>query len=211
MSILYSELKNEVIGNLEISSTDYAKYKVQEHLNQIQIKLLNIVEFKLLDNALKTVIFDLTINVPNYQWPNDFHRFYKLWLDLVSTSDPADNRREARPYDHELHVQPIEEVSSKRFPMVDLDLEGGYQIAPGPTATKPSGGRLRYIWTLPDMGDSQNCLLHGRFKSLLVHGATDLSARVDNYRPTLADAHKAMFDAEIKPFLPKEALKVRKP
>lgn len=211
MSMTYASLTDQVIDNLEISSTDLDKYKVPYHINQAQLKLLNIVDFKWLDNAIKTVLFNLAAHTFRYQWPNDFLRYYKLWLSYSSQLSSISAGIEAIPYDMELHMEPMGAVSSENFPMVDIDTEGGFEIAPTPTVTQTNGGRLRYIQKLPTISAAQDCLLHPRFESLLIHNATAMSAAVDNYRPDLAKFHQAEFDREIKPYLPKDVLGVKKP
>jgi len=58
MPIPETELKDEVIGNLEIDSNDLSRFKVSEHLNQAQDWLAGILPFKELIDVVVALLIE---------------------------------------------------------------------------------------------------------------------------------------------------------
>lgn len=202
--IEYTELTNAVIGNLEIDSNDMDRYKVVENLNTAQLELLNTLPTKYVSNIVRTTWVDLSQNVVAYQWPNNFLRYLQLWLDF-SAAITVDNRgREATTFEADKYLRPISDIATARFPFIDIEIEGGYEIRPKPSADLAHGGRMRYVYKPQPISTNQPSLLNYNLKNLLVYKGTQISALIDNYRPDLAGAFEKLFDKELAKFMPKK-------
>lgn len=203
--IEYSELVTPVVNNLEIgnNATDIERFNIVSNLNAIQLQLLNTLDAKYLVSAVRTVRFAVTSGVSEYQWPESFIRFRQLRIDYENPISESNEGIEAIIYDPSKHHLPINSLASKRYPMIDLDIEQGFKIAPTPTASVSNGFQLKYIYKLPEISPSQNSLLTANCKNLLIFGATMLSALVDNYRPDLSKFYAQLYQDELKRFLPK--------
>lgn len=197
-------LRDEVIANLEISSTDYTRFKVYEHLNQIQLTLINILPLKYLSQLVKTSKFNLAANIFVIQWPDDFVRYIKMWLDYDYPITASNRGVEVTIFDPSIHIQTMDLISSQRFPFVDLDVEKGFEIQPVPDANIIDGGRLRFVYYPPNISDTQDALIDYRCKNLLVWGATSLCSNVDNYRPDMAKTFWGYYQDELKLFRTKD-------
>lgn len=202
--IPYTELTEEVIGNLEIDSNDMDRYKVVEKLNTAQLELLNSLPTKFISNIVRTTWLDLAANVVAYQWPNNFLRFIQLWLDFTSAITTDNRGREATDFKAGNFLRPMMDLATQRFPFIDIEIEGGYEIRPKPTADLVHGGRMKYVYRPQPISTNQPSLLNYNLKNLLVYRGTELSALVDNYRPDLADRFKELRKEELTNFMPKK-------
>ena len=202
--IPYTELTEEVIGNLEIDSNDMDRYKVVENLNAAQLELLNTLPTKFISNIVKTTAVDLSINVVSYQWPNDFLRYLQLWLDFTAAITVDNRGREATTFIAGNYLRPMMDIASTQFPFIDVEIEGGYEIRPKPSATMVHGGRMRYVYRPQAIATNQPSLLNYNLRNLLVYKGTQLSALIDEYRPDLSDRFGGFFDKELMKFMPKK-------
>lgn len=207
MSIPYSELTEEVVANLEIDSSDLDRYQVVEKLNLAQWELINMLPFKWIANIIKTTKFNLLApSNPNnhlYQYPNDFVRYVEAWVDF-SNSITRDNRgTPLYEWVADNHHLTIDQVATTKYPFIDIEREGGFEIRPAPTAAVTDGGAIRYVWRIPAIDTLQPSLLNYNLKPLLIHRATELCALVDNYRPELSAAQKTLFQETLQGFMPK--------
>jgi hypothetical protein len=66
---------------------------------------------------------------------------------------------------------------------------------------------LRYVYLLPTVSDSQQCLLRADLENAIVYRASALSALIDGYRPDLATQFDQMFWQEAQAFGVKQASK----
>ena len=203
--ITYTELVKGVAANLQIDATgdDITRLQVAENLNRAQLTLLTVLPVFWLDNAVKTARSKLISGRSDYRFPSDFLRFVGLWLDYEQPVTDGNPGRKAAVFDDGMgfYVNPAR-VATKRFPYVDLNVEGGYRIYPVPDRDVRDGIRLRYVWRLPDISENQPCLLEDKLKNLLVFRASALCAAVDNYSPELADRYGGLFREELRAFLP---------
>lgn len=207
MPITYTELITPIQNNLEMSTTDserLARFNVVANLNAVQTELLNILPRQFLTSAMKTVRFNVQTGVPDYAWPSDYIRFFRIWIDYDNPITYTNPGREALEFMPEEHNRAIDDLSSKLFPYIDLNVEAGFYISPIPDANVTNGFRLRYIYQIPPIASDQPSLLYPRFKSLLIDGATARSAATDNYRPDLAKFHDDLYQRALKQLLPKE-------
>lgn len=207
--IEYSDLVTQVVNNLEIGNTDtdIERFNIVANLNAVQLQLLNILPTHFISVAVRTVKFNMTADKPDYQWPNEFVRYVKMWVDYANPITYTNPGREVTVWNPEKHHLPITDIASENFPFIDLDIERGFYLAPIPNTSVTNGIRLRYVQELPAISDTQPSLLDARFKNLLVFGASSLSALVDNYRPELAKNFQDLFQRELGPFMPKEEKK----
>lgn len=202
--IPYTELTEAVIGNLEIDSNDMDRYKVVENLNAAQLELLNTLPTEFISNIVKTTFVNLIQNVVAYQWPNDFLRFIQLWIDFTAAITTDNRGREATLFKAGNYLRPMMDVASTRFPFIDIEIEGGYEIRPKPSAALAHGGSMRYVYRPQPIATNQPSLLNYNLKNLLVYRGTELSALIDNYRPDLADRFNKLRSEELNNFMPKK-------
>lgn len=206
MAITYAELTDEVVENLEIDndSTSLTRFKVVASINSAQKTLLNILPVEYLKNAVRTSTFDLEEDTADYQWPSDFVRVVQMWLNYSAAITYENEGKEAALYVPNKFMEPITNLAKEFMPMYDINIEGGFRIAPLPTTDMVNGGMLRYIWQVPDISTTQDSMFEEELKNLLVFRATALSANVENYNPKLAADYKDYYDKELAGFLPKE-------
>lgn len=202
----YTELVTAIANNLEISTTDserISRLNIAANLNMVQLELLNSLPVRYLTSAVKTVKFNIQTGIPDYQWPADFIRYVQLWTDYNNPITYSNPGREALEYRWEEHSRSIESLSSQLFPLIEMNVEAGFQISPVPDANVTHGFRLKYVYHLPTISCDQPSLLYSRFKGLLVDGTTSRSAATDNFRPDLAKFHNDLYTRAVAAFLPK--------
>lgn len=207
MSILYTELKADIIGIMEIGSTDADRFNLDENLAIAQVGILNALPYKYITNAIKTVKFDLTNAISLYQWPSDYVKYVEMWVDFANSIDHADDNegRKVEVYsDEDFYAPTIGKVASKNFPFIDLNVEGGFGLYPVPDATVTNGARLRYVYKLANPTSSQDCLLEYNLKNLMVFKTAELCAMVEEFNMDLAQKMKRLYDEELARFLPKQ-------
>jgi len=203
--ITYTVLKNAVIGNLQIGSTatDVARYQIDEGLNAAQRFLVNVLPSHMISETVKTVRGDLTVDIARYQWPSDFVRFLRLWLSYASPITDLNPGRPARTMEDVRQVSIIDEMPTTIYPVIDLKVEGGFEIRPIPTASMAKGYRLQYIQYMLEISSTQDCLLRSNLKNLVVNYATHYCAMVEGSFPEIGNAAKERFNNEIEMYLPK--------
>ena len=203
--ITYAVLKAEVLGRLEIDVTDATRFKVDESLAHAQRAILNSLPEQHIANAIRTSRFDLVANTASYQHPEDYLRFTDLWLDYEAEITTTNLGRYATPLESSTgFIRNPADKATKRYPYVDLEVEGGISIYPVPAVDQTNGGRIRYIQLLPAPTDIQNCLLNERLQNLLVYKATAMSALVEEFNLNLAKVMNELFDKELAEFVPRK-------
>ena len=201
--ITYTELTDAVIGNLEIDSNELDRYQVVENLNRSQLEILNTLPTRFISNVVKNTWVNFSAGVSMYKWPNDFLRFVKLWINYSAPVIP-EKGKEATIYKSENFFKNLSDIGTQNFPFVDIEIEGGYEIAPTPNGDLDYGGYMRYVWKPQPISSNQNSLLNYNLKNLLVNRAIQLSCLMDNYRPDLAKEFEKLFDKELAKFMPKK-------
>lgn len=207
MSITYTELKDAVVGQLEIDATDADRFQLDINLAAAQLGIINSLPFDYLKNVITTTKTNIQTGIHLYQWPPDFVRFVGLWLDyaneIVESSGVHGNK--AQHYDGEgSHVVNIAALATKRYPYVDLNVEAGYGIYPVPSADITDGQRLRYIWQVPNPTNTQECLLEYNLRNLMVYRTIELCALVDEFNVELSGIMQKLYTEELSQFLPKK-------
>jgi len=202
MSISYEDLSLEIAGRLRIDSTDRDRFKIQDSINHAQRFLLNTLDIKYLNNAIKTVRGQLLNGEALYQLPSDFIRHVDLWLSYDSKITHANPGKEAR-LEHDILIENRNNPASTAHPKVSFNAENGFEIRPIPEADQEDGWRLRYIYNLPDVNSSQNLMLKDSLRPLVVLYASALSALVDGYSESLSKEYMALFNFELEKYLPR--------
>jgi hypothetical protein len=195
--------ENLVLGFLKIDSTDKTRFLVTDNLNAAQRHLLTILPASMISDAIKTVKGTLAQNVRAYQYPTDLVRALRLWLCYTAPITIANPGYVAREVKDVSTLSSIHQIGTTLYPIVGFDVEGGFEVAPMPTANQTDGFRLRYVYRLPDMSAGQDSVLPAQFTNLLVYYAAMLSASVEMYDPALSQAMAAAFKDELELFLPK--------
>lgn len=203
----YNTLTGLVVANLEIDSSDLTRFKVLESLNSAQLTLLNILPSEHLINAVATARLNLVENQVAYQWPNDLVRIITVWVDFENPISNTNRGREATKWEQERHFSTMDTIATSRFPFYDPHIEGGFEIRPAPSSSVTNGGRLRYIWRVPDIATDQASLLEPKLQNLLVFRATSLSALVEGYNQKLSGDYNRLYTEELQRFIPKEETK----
>jgi len=209
MSIAYTDLKNAVVGKLEIDADDADRFELDAHLAAAQLKILNTVPSKFIPTAVTTVRFDLDIGVNAIQWPNNFVRFIRLWVDFASSITEANPGLECLEPPEEGYIPNIAAIATKRYPYIDLNVEDGFAIYPIPDANVTNGGRLRHVWKLPDPTSTQDCLLRESMRNLMIYETTRLCALVEEWNVELSKAMMDSWNDEIKMYLPEKGGRIR--
>ena len=201
MSITLTILQNEVTGNLELNNdaVTITRFKVVEHINAAQRTLLRTLPLSEIDNAIKTVRFNLTDDVNAYQWPSDFARRIKIWLDFTNAISVSNHGKVATESKNGEFYKSGNYVPTAGYPKWE-SIEGGFKVFPLPTSDRTDGGRLRYVQQLPTITSSQDCLLRADLTNLIVFYASSLSCMVDDYNLALAKQYAAMFTEDAKTF-----------
>ena len=161
-------------------------------------------------NAVTTTKTNIDDAIHLYQWPDDFVRFHELWLsyDAAINESAGVYGNKAQEYDGEqAHIKNIASLATKRYPYIDIDVEGGYGIYPVPSADQATGQRLRYVWQIPNPTVTQDCLLEYNLRNLLIFRATQLCALVDEFNIQLAQEMGKNYTEELNLFLPKKGKK----
>ena len=214
MPILESELTAEVLGNLEIDSTDLTRFKIYEHLNQAQDWLVGILPFKELIDVVVDLLIDSVSGQANYTWPDgtlystspEFARFYEMYISTVSITRAAPGNK-AFIYDRDIHTLPITEYGTADIPFVDPDGDSEFIVHPIPAGGSPITDflRLLYVPKLTRIAAAVNCTLNYRLKNLIIYRATRLSALIEEYRPEQAKEYMTLETNELAKFRPKSA------
>jgi|GEM_PF-2198550 len=205
MGIAYNDLVDDVCGFLQIRITDKDKFRVDISLNRAQDHLLGILQPRHLVNAIRTWRGHLVNGEPAYQWPADFRRFLKMWVDFDNSISKTNMGYPAIPVgDTELwDVANIDLLPDKQHPKVSLGIEGGFELQPTPTQNVTEGWRLRYVAVLPKISESQQCILHARLRNVLTFYATSLSALVEEFSMALHKEFKDYYKEELEQLQPK--------
>ena len=205
MSIAYNDLVGDICGYLQIRTTDIDKFEVGISLNRAQDHLLNVLKPRYLVNAVRTWKGNLLDGEPAYQWPINFIRFLKMWIDYENSITHTNIGREARLVgDTELlNTSNIDLLPSKEHPVVSMGMEGGFEIRPIPDADVNEAWRLRYVAKLPKIASDQPCLLRDNLRNLLTFYATSLSAGVENYSPEISQTFLGFYKEELEFLQPK--------
>ena len=211
--IEYTELTNDIVGKLEIDNTDTDRFDVDENLAIAQLSLLNTLPFHFINNAIKTVKGNLSNGVNSYQWPSDYVRFNRMWVDFANSITGSNEGKKVQIYnDIDNRIPVIGSVATKNYPFIDLNVEGGFGIYPVPDADVTYGWRCRYVWQVPNPTSSQDCLLQYNLKNLLVYRTVQLCALIQTesgnpYNLGLSQEMKDLFTTELMNFLPKQGAK----
>lgn len=211
--ITYSEIVNEVAAIMEIGNTDLGRFNVVRNANNAQRFIINTLPTQFLENCIKTVKGDLENGKHKNQWPNDFLRFAEMWIDFENPITETNEGRQAVPYEDitndEYYIPYVGKLATQDFPLIDINVEGGYAIYPVPDQDVVHGFRLRYVWTIPDIASDQHSLLRINLKNMLVFRTVMLSALVSNFNVELAQEYRQHFQDELSFFMPKTESKGR--
>jgi len=200
--ILTTALTAAVAGNIRINNNavDLLRWQVLANLNAAKRMILASAPLEMLDEP-KTVLCDFKSAFSAYQWPADYIRFVKIWVRYSANSRFI----ECRPLADDSLESPVslDRQGTITSPKVGLNLERGYVLQPTPAADVSGGIRLRYIYDLPDMSDTQDCLLDVKWRNLLEFKASELSAAVEGSKPDLVTKFGDKFTEAWKLMIPK--------
>lgn len=202
--IATATLQSLVASFLKINMTDYDRFEVLNNLNAAQRHLLSILPSHMISNAVKTSTGHLVANMRYYQYPADLIRVIRLWLSYSSQITSTNPGNVARMVKDPGGFNSLNRVGSTLYPVVGLEIEGGWEVMPVPTADQTNGYMIRYIYMLPTLSSGQDCLLPSQFTNLMVYYATMLSATVEGmYVQDLAPEMRQLYKEELELFLPK--------
>ncbi len=191
-----------VAGNIRINNnaTDLLRWQVLANLNAAKRMILTSAPIDMLDNP-KTVLCDFLNAYSGYQWPTDYIRFVKVWVRYSANSRFI----ECTPLADDSLESPVslDRQGTPTSPKVGLNLERGYVLQPTPAVDVTAGIRLRYIYDLPDMSATQDCLLDVKWRNLLEFKASELSAGVEGSKPDLVTMFSNKFTEAWKLMIPK--------
>ena len=195
-------LKAAVLARLELNNdaTTITRFLIYENINAAVRFILWTFPLPMIDNAIKTVKGNLVAATSAYQWPSDYVRMIKLWVDFTNQITQTNPGYEAvLSLDNALFVNSLDQRPDPHHPRFDI-VEGGFDVRPVPAGSLSNGFRLRYVYLLPTVSDSQQCLLRADLENAVVLRAVAFSAMIDGYRPDLADKFDKMFWQEAQAF-----------
>jgi len=198
-------LEAEITGFLQINTGDTDKYQTLSALNRAQLHLLNILPTRLVANAIRTWRWKLVQDIAQYQWPADYIRFVSLELnysDPITETNPGRPAREVKESAALFDDSNVDLLPTTDYPAVATDLEGGYHIRPIPTADVIDGQRCRYVYQLPDISNTQPCLLWPNLRNLLLFYATSLSATIEGNSLGLQKEFFGYYQEELERLVP---------
>lgn len=203
MSIIYDEIKSEVLNNLDLDATDTeaeTKYQILASANAAQRSILRKVPVSQVDNILQTVTGKLLEDIPYYAWPSDFIRFYQLWISYGSAIS-------------EINLGlPVTQMEGGNFVVNNLDkapssynpkfffVDGGWEIRPKPTADQDDGYQLQYVYSPPDISATQPSLLRDDLRNALIFKTSELAGLKGGNRVQHSEKYGSLFIAEIAGF-----------
>jgi len=211
MSIAYSDIYTEISNNLQIDTADRDKFNMQNTVNRAQLLLLNILPAEFITNAIKTKKLSIFNGESGLQLPDNFIRLEACWIDYVNPitdSNTGTSIRISEVGDIGLMTN-LDTMASKEFPTASLSAQGGWEIDPIPDADVVNGFRAKYIYMLPDITDTQNCLLRDRLRNLLVFAATAYSAAVNNHDNARSGQFWDKFTFELEMLYPNAKSRLR--
>ena len=197
--IAASDLVDEVLSNLELDgniAANLTRFKVYDNLSAVQRFLIRQLPLTEIDTAIKTVKFNLTTNVVAIQWPSDYARFVKLWMDFTNPiTDINQGRLLTEAKNGEFNIDITDYQPTTEYPKFEF-IEGGFAIRPIPSSSVTNGGRLRHVQQLPKISAAQDSLLREDLRNLMVYRGTALCAMVDDYSPDISTRFNALFVQE---------------
>jgi len=201
MTIAYADVLAEVAGNLQMDPTDtelLSKFDILNKANAAQRAILRKAPVTQIDNILKSVTGDLSINVAYYQWPSDFIRVSDLWVDYDSTISDTNIGNEAVLAPKGIfNARSLDKRPSQIYPSF-FWVDGGFELRPIPDGNVTDGFMLKYVYEIPDMAPStQDSLLRSDLQNALVFKTTELCALVDEFSPEMANRFGQLFMDEI--------------
>jgi hypothetical protein len=201
--IATATLQALVGGFLKIDSTDYDRFEILNNLNAAQRHLLSVLPSNMISESVKNVKGGLSNGVRSYQFPTDLIRVMRLWLSYSAAITDAVPGRIARFDPAPTDIESLWSQPDVLYPVYGLDVEGGFEVSPVPTADQANGFRLQYVQMLPALSAVQDCMLSSQFTNLMVFYATMLSAGVEGAFPDIVKDHKEYFEQELAHFIPK--------
>lgn len=195
-------LKAAVIANMELNNdaTTESRFRVYANINAALQTVLRVFPLSQIDNAIKTTKGNLLQDISAYQWPSDFVRFIRLWVDYNNAITQTNPGYEAiPPWEGEFYADSLDRRNSQKKPLVEY-VEGGFEIRPVPSAALTAGLRLKYVYLQPDISDSQNCLLREDLQNAIEFEATSLCAKIDSYNLELSANMHERFKEELAIF-----------
>ena len=208
MSISFDEAKDTVAGNLSLTGSNTERFKITDSLNAAQREILLTVDPAHLTNGVRSTKGNLAENTARYQWPAEFLKFVRMWVDYGNEITDTNPGREVdyKPYGLHRQATVLDTMPSADFPVAGR-CENGWELRPIPTSNQTKGWRVEYIWKLPDMNGDQDSLLREVFKDAMIFKATELSAsKAGGFMLPVAEKFAGHYAEVIAPYLPKEAI-----
>lgn len=204
--IEYSEIQSQIIKNLQIDATkaDIDRFQIQESVNAALLTILNILPSQFLTNTIATITIPLVKDNALYQLRDNYIKPVNVWVDYSNPITIKNPGRVAIIYDiNNSFVSNPALMASKRYPVIDPNVEKGIAVYPVPDKTIINGLRIRYVYKQPDISDSQPCLLDLRLKNILIYLATERAASIEGYNLDLAEKYAKMAERELQTLSPK--------
>lgn len=198
--ISYDEMVAEILANLDMNNDSEAQttFNVQDNLNRAQEDVLLAVPISEVDNVVSARLGNLSANISCYQWPGDFVRRYKLFVDYdneISLTNPGIeaifNKKGV------LSIYNLDKQGRSDHPFYSF-VDGGFELSPIPEADQTNGFLMRYIYQQPKLSSSQDSLLKANMRGLIVARATAKCARVNKYDLELAASWDNHYNEMIK-------------
>jgi len=201
MSIDYNtEIKPEVMHNLDLDATDTdaeARYQILESANAAQRLVIEQAPIAKLDNIIQNATGKLLGSVAYYQWPSDFIRFVRLWVDYAyAITDSNLGRLCTLQKDGNFTINSLDKQVDSNNPKYAI-IDGGFELRPMPNSDLVDGFLLEYIYNLPEISATQPSLLRVNLKNALIFKATELAALKGGNRIEHANKYAELYKEAI--------------
>ncbi|GAG17476.1 unnamed protein product, partial [marine sediment metagenome] len=183
MSMTLLDLSVEVAGHLQIDTGDIGKFQVENCLNRAQLMLLNILPSNFLVNSIKTTKGNLAQDEGAIQHPTTMIRLIKLWVDYDNEITDTNTGYSVKILDDRLINQIANKylIGSRSFPVAALNATNAWEIRPIPDGDIVNGWRMKYVYRLPTITETQPSLLRENLRNILIYVTASFSAIVNNY------------------------------
>lgn len=202
--ISVTDMTASVAGKIRVNNntTDVTRWLILDNLNEAVRDIIRRVDSKFISEAVATRTLTFSNGVSAYQWPADFARFIRAWARYSATGrwiDCVELSKDEADTPLSLDRQPRQAA-----PVIHLEEERGFNVTPAPTADVLTGLKIRFLYFIPELSASQDCLLdEGRWRSLIENKAAALSAAIEGKKADLAKFFDDQYETGLGKFLPK--------
>lgn len=191
-------IKDLILANLDMNNQDNAAltlFRVYENMTLAQRQITMEFPLREIDNAVKTITFNVANGVSQYQFQDDHLKLLALWIDYaaaITASNPGVEVTEGPATGH--YPMSADARPSKLFPKWK-PVKNGFDIRPAPTVAVTNGFRMQYIQKLDTLDSTTDPTLRDHLEEALVCLATSFCCAIDDYNLALGTHFRQRYEA----------------